>query len=648
MLEDQSTHHRPSPALSVVERIKNIIVISHGVPNNIQDPQPSRATYTMKVLSLALSAFFAISPSSAQQGVRGTTTLSSSQQHQMDLNPVEQSLLAALQTVGESSCMQIDGEDKCNGSMDDGGVPCVWCKCSAIPSECLSVEQSKNVPAGVFDCASPPEKNDNGDEPRIEAKDSLDVSNSATSITSDGSGYNPHRFNYSLRDDIVDGSLCDPNSKSLSGYVDITGSKYDDEGENKHLFYWFFEKRTTSQLDDKGEEKAEEVQDATVPIVLWLTGGPGCSSTLALLFENGPCKVNKDGLGTTVNPYSWTEAAHVLWLDQPAGVGFSYGKENDYNEEMISEDAYYFLQEFYKEHPEYSQNPLTVVGESYGGHYAPAVAHKIWTKNKTVGDSMLKINLSGLAVGNGLTDPSEQYKWYPEMAIHNSHGIKAVSDEVYQGMKDNVPKCVSLIEECNAGDSFVNKFACQAAFVLCNTAETTPYQMTGMNPYDMRKKCEKVPMCYDFSYIETWLNDPKTKEALHISEESNNWTSCNMGINMKFHADWMKDFSPYVADLLNGGIHTLIYAGDVDYICNYLGNRAWTLNLDWVYTDEFNAAEDHEWGSSESSEGSGAGLAKTSNGFTFLQVYDAGHMVPNDQPQVALEMIRNFVTGGDF
>jgi len=222
---------------------------------------------------------------------------------------------------------------------------------------------------------------------------------------------------------------------------------------------------------------------------------------------------------------------------------------------------------------------LTIVGESYGGHYAPSVAHKVWSKNKAAGDDTFKINLAGLAVGNGLTNPKEQYQWYAEMAKNNSHGIQVVSDDVYEGMTNEISKCVSLIEECNAGDSFINKFACQTAFIVCNTAETTPYQMTGLNPYDIRKKCEKVPLCYDFSYIEKWLNLESTKQALHVSEESNKWTSCNMGINLKFHTDWMHDFSPYVADLLNDGIHTLIYAGDVDFICNYLGNKAWTLKL---------------------------------------------------------------------
>jgi cathepsin A (carboxypeptidase C) len=375
--------------------------------------------------------------------------------------------------------------------------------------------------------------------------------------------------------------------------------------------------------------------------VVWLTGGPGCSSTLALLTENGPCKVNKDGAGTKINPYSWTESAHVLWLDQPAGVGFSYGQETDTNEKMIAEDAYYFLQAFFQTYPQYQSNPLFIVGESYGGHYAPAIAHRVWKGNKKAAEKTVKLNLAGLGIGNGLTDPEHQYPAYVDMVTNNSHGIKIVSDEVADAMRDVVPKCTALIAQCNSGDSMIDTFACQSAFLLCNSGLTSPYQMTGLNPYDIRIKCEHRPLCYDFSNIQTWLNLESTKQALSVDEgHSHSWSSCNFGINLKFHTDWMKDFSGYVADLLNAGIPALIYAGDVDFICNYLGNRAWTLALKWDGSAEFNAAKEHEW--------EGKGLARTAKGLTFLQVYDAGHMVPSDQPEVALDMITNFLSGGDF
>ena len=77
-----------------------------------------------------------------------------------------------------------------------------------------------------------------------------------------------------------------------------------------------FEKRANEGEEETAKDDNDEDGDDEIPFVVWLTGGPGCSSTLALLTENGPCKVNDDGKSTTVNPYSWTEAAHVLWLDQ--------------------------------------------------------------------------------------------------------------------------------------------------------------------------------------------------------------------------------------------------------------------------------------------------------------------------------------------
>lgn len=128
----------------------------------------------------------------------------------------------------------------------------------------------------------------------------------------------------SVDDDVVDPSLCgDGTATSRAGYFDLTGST-DNDG-SKNYFFWMFDSKHAVSTD---------------PVVLWLTGGPGCSSVLALLSENGPCTVNPDGQGTTNNPYAWHQNATVIWLDQPAGVGFSYGEENDGNVDMVGEGAW--------------------------------------------------------------------------------------------------------------------------------------------------------------------------------------------------------------------------------------------------------------------------------------------------------------------
>ena len=281
---------------------------------------------------------------------------------------------------------------------------------------------------------------------------------------------------------------------SRAGYFDLEGSSVDDG--TKNYYFWLFESRNDPAND---------------PVVLWLTGGPGCSSVLALLSENGPCTVNADGAGTTNNPFAWSNNATVIWLDQPAGVGFSYGTENDQDEDMVGEDAFFFLQALFAAHPEYASQPFFVFGESFGGHFAPGVAHMIAAKNAE-GGYPVAINLKGLGLGNGLTDPVTQYQYYPQMAMNNTYGIKTVSDEAYTKMVADVPKCVGLAEKCQEQPS-----ACSPAQALCGAWETTPYYSTGLNPYDVRIPCDKEPLCYDFSADDTFMAAPATKVRTPLS-----------------------------------------------------------------------------------------------------------------------------------
>merc|ERR1712061_674021 len=105
--------------------------------------------------------------------------------------------------------------------------------------------------------------------------------------------------------------------------------------------------------------------------------------------------------------------------------------------------------------------------------------------------------------------------------------------------------------------------------------------------------------------------------------------------------DWMVNYHTLLPDLLHDGIKVLIYAGDCDYICNWLGNKAWTKVLDWDGKDEFNKASDNDW----QMDGKTVARLRKARSFHFMQVFEAGHMVPMDQPAVALAMVNAFIGG---
>eukprot|EP00440_Ansanella_granifera_P039442 gb/GFBE01042789.1/.p1 GENE.gb/GFBE01042789.1/~~gb/GFBE01042789.1/.p1 ORF type:complete len:477 (+),score=151.22 gb/GFBE01042789.1/:1-1431(+) len=409
-------------------------------------------------------------------------------------------------------------------------------------------------------------------------------------------------------------TLCDPKVKQNAGYLDVApGEKY---------FFWMFESRNNPSKD---------------PLVLWMTGGPGCSSQLALLAENGPCNIGKNGT-VDLNPFSWTSKANVIWVDQPSGTGFSTGLPNVHDEDGVAKNMYAFMQAFYEKLPQYKDLDFYIFGESYAGHYVPAVSHYIWQQGQNGG---FKVPLKGIGIGNGLTDPEEQYKWYPQMAYD---GGKSEGGSLEKGvitnpithaaMKAAAGPCVSKIHKCNNGDAS----SCTSAYAFCNYAETVPYQLSGYNPYDMRIKCQVPPLCYDFTQVTDFLNNEETQKQLGVSKK---WGSCNRVVNMAFQGDWMKNYQTQIPDMLAAGIQVLVYAGDVDYICNWLGNKKWTLAMDWPHKDDFNAAEDADY----MVDGKAAGKLRKASGFHFMQVYQAGHMVPMDQPAVALQMLNDFAEG---
>ncbi|ORY48638.1 hypothetical protein BCR33DRAFT_695781 [Rhizoclosmatium globosum] len=262
---------------------------------------------------------------------------------------------------------------------------------------------------------------------------------------------------YSLR--TKDAKLCDANVKQSVGYLDVEG---------KHFFYWFFESRSSPSTD---------------PLILWLNGGPGCSSLTGLFMELGPCSVSEGGKDTPYNENSWNSNANIIFLDQPTTVGFSYSdnpSEDVSNTEDAARDVYAFLQLFLKSHPKFAASEFHVTGESYAGHYVPAIASTILAGNIDAeapdnDDDLLVINLTSIAIGNGLTDPLNQYEYYPEYACGNPYG-PVFEEAECKAMKTKIGTCKSLIEGCYR---YQSQFTCVPSAIYCNAGLISPFQKTG-------------------------------------------------------------------------------------------------------------------------------------------------------------------------
>ncbi|XP_020582946.1 serine carboxypeptidase-like 16 [Phalaenopsis equestris] len=149
-----------------------------------------------------------------------------------------------------------------------------------------------------------------------------------------------------------------------TGYVSI------DDVSGAELFYYFVES------DRKPEED---------PLILWLSGGPGCSGFEGLALDMGPLNFKVDNFDgniptIVVNPYSWTKIANMIFLDWPVGTGFSYSMTD---EDYITEDIQAkgnilkFLRKWFLGHPNFMLNPFYVGGDSYGGKMATLVSHDI-------------------------------------------------------------------------------------------------------------------------------------------------------------------------------------------------------------------------------------------------------------------------------
>jgi cathepsin A (carboxypeptidase C) len=414
---------------------------------------------------------------------------------------------------------------------------------------------------------------------------------------------------YSLRTSKSDPSVLGIDTvKQYSGYLDHAES---------HFFYYFFESRNDPEND---------------PVILWLNGGPGCSSMTGLFFELGPSSIGPE-LKPIYNPYAWNSNASVVFLEQPIGVGYSYGDKEVSNSYAAAKDVFIFLELFFQKFPQFVKNDFHIAGESYAGHYIPAIASEI------INHADRSFELTSVMIGNGITDSLVQNDYYQPMACGKGGHKAVLTEEQCDIMKKSAKRCSSLTSTCYR---FQNAFTCVPAMVYCNGL-LEPYVKTGLNVYDIRGPCDGGnSLCYKgLDYVEQYLNKQEVQQAL--GSEVQQYVGCNdqVGRNFALTGDEAKPFQGFVAELLEKGYPVLIYAGDKDFICNWLGNHAWTDDLDWILAPSYREEVLKPWKSSLGP----AGEVKSFGGLTFLRIFEAGHMVPYDQPENALAMVNTWISG---
>ncbi|KAK9669558.1 hypothetical protein RND81_13G139400 [Saponaria officinalis] len=449
-------------------------------------------------------------------------------------------------------------------------------------------------------------------------------------------------------------------SKHYSGYVTL------DESHGKKLFYYLVESQRNPAKD---------------PVVLWLNGGPGCSSFDGFVYEHGPfnfeAATTKGGLPKLhLNPYSWSKVSNILYLDSPAGVGFSYSKNiSDYTtgDLKTASDTHAFLLQWFGIYQEFASNPFFIAGESYAGIYVPTLAYEV-VKGLDAGLKPV-INFKGYMVGNGVTDEI----FDGNALVPFAHGMGLISEELYHNVTNHCQGNYydPINEDCEAYlrkvDQDVDGLNIYDILEPCyHGTDSKGQKKTNLKlPISFRKLGEtnkplpvrkriygrawplRAPVragivptwpelanslgvpCIDDEVATSWLNNEAVRKAIHADEESvaGTWELCTSRISFDHDAGSM---IPYHKNLTSRGYRALIYSGDHDMCVPYTGSEAWTRSVGYKVADEW-----RPWVCNDQVSGFTQGYEKN---LTFLTVKGAGHTVPEYKPQEALYFYSQFLS----
>lgn len=389
---------------------------------------------------------------------------------------------------------------------------------------------------------------------------------------------------------------------SYSGYLTV------DKQYNSNIFFWYF----PSQSDYKKD-----------PVVLWLQGGPGATSLIGLFAENGPFKPQRRH-GIKLRKYSWTHSHSMIYIDNPVGAGYSF-TNNGYsqNETSVGTNLYAALLQFFQLFPELQENEFFVTGESYGGKYVPAISYTIHKNNPI---AKQKINLKGLAIGNGLCDPIHQLKYGDylyQLGLIDRNTQKMIQDIESKGVE--LIKNEKWLEAFKIFDALVNGDLNNRTSVFKNCTGFDNY-FNYLISHDPDTEIERMGK---------YIQSTEIRRSIHVGNNTFNGEATIVELNLL--SDIMQSVAPWITELLSH-YRVLIYNGQLDIIVAYPLTSNFLQNLQFDGADQYKSAQRHIWNVRDDI----AGYVKQAGNLTEILVRNAGHMVPGDQPLWAYDLITRF------
>ncbi|XP_022153959.1 serine carboxypeptidase-like 45 [Momordica charantia] len=442
--------------------------------------------------------------------------------------------------------------------------------------------------------------------------------------------------------------------QQFSGYISV------DVFQNRNLFYYFVEAHT---------------DPASKPLVLWLNGGPGCSSVGAGAFlEHGPFRPKGDVL--IHNEFSWNTVANILYLESPAGVGFSFSANTTFystvNDKITAQDNLIFLEQWLENFPKYKNRDFYITGESYAGHYVPQLARLI------VQSKQLNIKLKAIAIGNPLlefnTDFNSRgdYLWSHGVISDATHKLVntvcSSSQIVREEINRNVSAACSEVNELVTQEisDFVNVYSVNLDVCLSPPTNSQPAAAGRLHFHSLASAQRpnqsdpkpasaalpqfsedngKIDVCI-FNEVDAYLNRVDVQKALHaILDNVFRWNLCSNILEYDL-TNLLTPTIYTVGSLVRSGIRVLIYSGDQDAVIPFIGSRTLVNKLAKVL--RLNATLPYSPWFHKHQVGGWAQAFGDKNILSFATIRGAAHQAPYTSPERSLALFTAFLAGSSL